>query len=489
MKDIFNKIIILTFIFILLLGSSCVFASYTDIKFRDVSTDVLDYLASISSEFNDKTNYKFLVHRYGGHWSAVGINVNNIPDNFLLYFISDRNGDFNIAQTSTDNISVIRYDFKYDLSSFNRRVYDEPFGRDNPSSSGYWIDSDDNLDNGYNYLYSDFDIYTNIKCSEIMFNKTEHVLNPYIVNSVENLSSGTFDYVRVDLGDYDITNNKLYLHLCKQTEDVSETSLYYYEDYVYCLEFNGKYYENYYDGLVYYFSLPLNDLPFSFDNGETYIFYLSSTPSNLGGAYNSSKPISNSEIFDSKFFTVGGLTDEQKEKAYQDKISSTLDKQKDAIDENTKTSKSILSKIGDILSYINPFSDNFFGKKLVDLILDGLKSLFVPADDFFSNYFSELKDWFSDRLGFLWTPFDLIIDILNKMLNINFSEPVFYIPDIKESFTNTQLVSKQEYNLNSLLDNEVFKNVHDIYFLCVDAVVIFALVNLAKFKIEEVFKN
>lgn len=164
-------------------------------------------------------------------------------------------------------------------------------------------------------------------------------------------------------------------------------------------------------------------------------------------------------------------------------------KTQDAIEENTKTNKSIFEKIGDILSYINPFSDNFFGKKLIELLLNGLKSLFVPEDGFFDTYFSDLKGWFSDRLGFLWTPFDIIIEILNKILNINFSEPTFHIPEINEPFSGTKLISEYDYNLNDLLNNETFNNIHNIYLIGVDAVIIFALINLARKKIEEVFSN
>lgn len=312
---------------------------------------------------------------------------------------------------------------------------------------------------------------------------------PYIVNSLDNLSSWKFDNLWVDYGSYDTTQT-LYLHICKKNIDVPVSNSSYYTDYVIALSTNGKYYESYEDGQVYYFSIPKDNLPFTVSAGDKIIFYLSSSASNLGGAYSSDKPLKDSNILDTKTFTVGtSYTDEDKQKDYQDKISSSLEDQKQAIEENTKTNKNIFEKIGDILSYINPFSENFFGKKLVELILDGLKGLFVPEDGFFDTYFSDLKNWFSDRLGFLWTPFDIIIEILNKILNINFSEPIFHIPEINEPFSGSKLISKYDYNLNSLLDNDIFKNIHDIYFIGVDAVIIFALINLARRKIEEVFSN
>lgn len=184
---------------------------------------------------------------------------------------------------------------------------------------------------------------------------------------------------------------------------------------------------------------------------------------------------------------IGESTDKivESNKQTQEKI----EEQTNAIKENTDTNKNIFEKIGDILSFLNPFSDNFFGKKLVDLIINGLKSLFVPEEGFFDEYFNSIRDWFSDRLGFLFAPFDFIIELLNRISNINFSEPIINIPDIKAPFTDTNLINKQAYNLNDLNNNEVFNNIHNIYLAGVDFIILIGLINLARKKIEEVFVN
>lgn len=155
-------------------------------------------------------------------------------------------------------------------------------------------------------------------------------------------------------------------------------------------------------------------------------------------------------------------------------------------EESQETQKGILATIKEVVSYINPFSENFFVYKLIDLLIEALKNLFIPGDEFFSNYFNELKEWFSDRFGFLAYPLDLVLDILNRILNINFTEPAFNIPEIKEPITNTNLISATSFNFNTLLENSTLKTVHDTYLILVDAVIIFALVNLAKLKFEEV---
>lgn len=131
---------------------------------------------------------------------------------------------------------------------------------------------------------------------------------------------------------------------------------------------------------------------------------------------------------------------------------------------------------------------NYHGK-IISLLIDGLKSLFLPSDEFLNNYFNELYEWFCDRLGFLSYPLQLFINILNRILNINWSEPILNIPDIPEPFTGEKLVSATTLNFNSLLTNDILKNVHDIYLILVDVVIIFALVNLAKNKFEEVTKS
>lgn len=185
-----------------------------------------------------------------------------------------------------------------------------------------------------------------------------------------------------------------------------------------------------------------------------------------------------------------------------DKTADAIKDQTQKIEEQTGAIKDQTEKIEeqtkkieeqtDAIKDANETNKNIFQKiiELPSLILDGLlnlfKSIFIPSDDFLGNYFSDLFDWFCDRLGFLSYPLELILDILNKILNINFGEPEFIIPDIHEPFTNTVFIHSTSFNFNSMLENNILKTVHDIYLILVDAVIIFALVNLAKKKFEEV---
>lgn len=90
------------------------------------------------------------------------------------------------------------------------------------------------------------------------------------------------------------------------------------------------------------------------------------------------------------------------------------------LDEQNKTSKSILGKIGDILNYLNPFSENFFAYKLIELIINGLKSLFIPKNlDFLENF----KDTMSEKLGFIASIPLQLIDFIIDLKDYAFSTP------------------------------------------------------------------
>ena len=55
----------------------------------------------------------------------------------------------------------------------------------------------------------------------------------------------------------------------------------------------------------------------------------------------------------------------------------------------------MFSLIGSILSYLNPFSENFFGIKLLELLGDLLKALFVPSDERINGIINVVKEKFA----------------------------------------------------------------------------------------------
>lgn len=291
--------------------------------------------------------------------------------------------------------------------------------------------------------------------------------NPSFITTDEELATGNFQTLKIDAGDYDSSDSEdINLGIFDITgrefglstiTDLPNLMVYNTK-----LNFSSRYLVGEDGGVFYY--IPQSDLGIDLSNGKQYYFVLANDEG---------------ERFDQSIFTVGGLTAEEELKNKQDETNQKLD-------EANETNKGIWETIKEVLSYINPFSENFFVYKLIDLLIDAIKTLFIPSDDFFSTYFTNLQDWFSDRLGFLFYPFELIIDILNDILNIDFSEPQFNIPDINEPFTGKKLISATTFNFNDLLDNSVWNTVHNIYLILVDAAIVFGLVNLFHKKYEEV---
>ena len=76
--------------------------------------------------------------------------------------------------------------------------------------------------------------------------------------------------------------------------------------------------------------------------------------------------------------------------------------------------KTVINFLIQITSYINPFHENFFVYKLIDLLGNLLKSLFVPSDNFFSNNFGNIKEKLQTKLGY-----QAYIDIFGTLEDID----------------------------------------------------------------------
>lgn len=155
---------------------------------------------------------------------------------------------------------------------------------------------------------------------------------------------------------------------------------------------------------------------------------------------------------------------------------------KNRLDEANETSKGILGKIKDILSYINPFSENFFAYKLVELIINGLKSLFIPSDDFFSNWWNDFKSFMEAKLGFLTKPIDIFITFISSYLNLSEDNIIINIPNITvPNFEDNILIHAQTFNWKELLQSKTsFNNLWQLYLDFVDVFLIFNFIGLCE---------
>lgn len=114
-------------------------------------------------------------------------------------------------------------------------------------------------------------------------------------------------------------------------------------------------------------------------------------------------------------------------------------------------------------------------------ILGGIFGLFVPDGTFFKNYFSELSNFFSDRLGIIYFPFEFIIDFFNRVLSIDFSEPIMvlgpYTLPLNDDF---ELVPQITFDFNSYLEEPHLKSIHDVYLVIMDGLLIFGYIQLLR---------
>ena len=288
---------------------------------------------------------------------------------------------------------------------------------------------------------------------------------PSFITTKDELSSGKFDTLKIDAGDFDTGEEDLILRI-SDVYDMGDGIMADYEYKLIPLHINSDYLKV--ENLNVFYFIPQSSLGIDVSNAKSYKFDLC----------NSSK----TEFYDSVTFTIAGLTQDEE-------IENAEDEQTEAIKENTETNKGIWETLKEILSFLNPFSENFFVYKLIELLIEGIKSLFIPSDEFFGNYFSDLNDWFSDRLGFLYYPIELLIDILNRYLNLSSSNLSFTIPDIVEPFNNEVLIHSTTFDFNDVLENSVYKQVHDYYLIFVDFIIAFGLIKLATKKWEEVTSN
>ena len=121
-----------------------------------------------------------------------------------------------------------------------------------------------------------------------------------------------------------------------------------------------------------------------------------------------------------------------------------------------------------------------------NFIIEGLKKLFIPSDEYFKAYFDDLYSWFSERFGFLSFPIDLLLEVIDIFANSSQTDCVLVLP----SFTIMEnlLWPEMSFNLTEFLDTNfsfvvvAIKTVTSIY-------LVMAFVQLCEEKWNEVMMN
>lgn len=128
--------------------------------------------------------------------------------------------------------------------------------------------------------------------------------------------------------------------------------------------------------------------------------------------------------------------------------------------------------------------------KIIDGLIEGIKSLFIPEDGYFENWFNNLKTFFEEKLGFLAAPFTIFIDFVNMYLNLDAdTDIIINIPDIYvPNFEEYKIISATSFNWSELLKSKESLNaLWQLYLAFVDVFLILNFINLCEGKYNAIF--
>lgn len=127
--------------------------------------------------------------------------------------------------------------------------------------------------------------------------------------------------------------------------------------------------------------------------------------------------------------------------------------------------------------------------KIIEGLVNAIKSLFIPSDDFFTNWLDDLNSYFGEAFGILYYPFEILIDFFNRVQSLNTTDTaIISIPKFELNFAGHSATIFQgfDFDFNSILTNETYKNIHNIYLGVVDVILWLSVVFLASKCIKNV---
>lgn len=155
--------------------------------------------------------------------------------------------------------------------------------------------------------------------------------------------------------------------------------------------------------------------------------------------------------------------------------------------------KNTFTRIGNFFLDVLNFFNNFFtwlGDLLTEYVINPLKelliNLFVPDNESLQSLYDTVSNYFSNKLGFLLFPFDLIVNFLNKFLSIP-NEPVkvITVPSVSLGSFGT-LIKGFTFNIAEYWEKAPFKQIYDVYLVFIHAFIGFGLYKLCLKKYNEI---
>lgn len=153
----------------------------------------------------------------------------------------------------------------------------------------------------------------------------------------------------------------------------------------------------------------------------------------------------------------------------QQKNNDLQEKNNDLQKEQNETSKGILGKITE-------FFASFF---------ENLKGLFVPEDGYFSDFFTRLNDFFSEKLGMLYAPIDMFITFLNTIKDASSTDSGITFPEL--AWDGTVIIPETKFNFNTIFKD--FPGLQEKLYFVTDVIMVGAVLWLLQVKLKEVLEN
>ncbi len=409
--------------------------------------------------------------------------------NTELLYTNNVNGILQFVFKATSNGSYLVVPFCTSYSINTERVYFVSYViEDLGASSSVNQDTiNSSLNNQTNEINNSItNSENNIKDS---INSTEGNLKDSIKETEDNIKNGIKDGFENCRDSYNLfipLNNKGLTYAAGLPFDSAKGSIT--SDFI---EINSSSYSSNYKFIIYYYDSNKNYL----GHGPT----LSTGSSDIVAAYTQTIP-ENSDI---KYFRVWfrsyyndnldlttkdiilneGTSAKSYEKPGEKICSNRIDDTNNKLDEaeNTRkgiweTIKSIPSTIGNFFTDLGDKIGGFF-TNLLNGILDGLKSLFIPGDGFFKTWFSDFKTFIEDKLGFLSTPFTIFIDFIESYSNLSSSNDIILnIPDISvPNFEDYKIISATTFNWSQTLKSKT--SLLNLWNLYLDFIDVFLMLN------------
>lgn len=120
-----------------------------------------------------------------------------------------------------------------------------------------------------------------------------------------------------------------------------------------------------------------------------------------------------------------------------------------------------------ISDYVTVYSDEGWINALLFNLKAGIKSLFVPSEDFISSWKDNLDTLLRDHLGIIYTGGDIVTDFLTTVFNIVFDAPDTFsitFPEVEFELDGNVIHLCDSRSVDfSFLENGVFKMLYGMY--------------------------